>query len=247
MKLAVVMPCWNKLYFTMKTVDSLFAATETNDWQLILVDDGSTDETCEYAGDLFIKHGHGRVKYVRHTENLGVSAAWNSGLRCARAINAEYVAIVNNDLLFALGWDKPLIDALEADVKLAVVSPMSTFGKVPADFPDGSGRDYNPAGYVGYMPILGAAFCCKLSLFNETGFFPESCRVFWSDNWFVMAVQRLGYECGYAQDSYLHHAFCMTTTGIKDPSIWRNDKAEFDELVKDWGPLRPYRPDPRTK
>ena len=247
MKLAVVVPCLNHLYFTMKTVESLFSATETQDSALILVDDGSTDETCEYAGDLFKKYGNSRVHYVRHAENRGVSAAWNSGIRCARAIEAEYIAIVNNDLLFAPGWDIPLIRALEADHKLAVVSPMSTEQRLPDDWPEGKDRHENPAGYVGYMPILGAAFCCKLSLFNETGYFPESMRVFWSDNWFVMAAQRLGYECGYARESYLHHAFCMTTTGIKDPSIWRNDKAAFDELVKDWEPLKPYQPNPRTR
>ena len=97
MRLAVVMPVWNKLFFTMKTVDSLFPATETQDSALVLVNDGSTDETQQYAGDLFVKYGVERVKYVSHKENMGVSAAWNTGIRCARAIDAEYIAIVNND------------------------------------------------------------------------------------------------------------------------------------------------------
>lgn len=245
MKLAVVMPVWNHLYFTMKTVDSLFPATETQDSALVLVNDGSTDETQQYAGDLFVKYGVERVKYVSHKENMGVNAAWNTGIRCARAIDAEYIAIVNNDLLFAPGWDTPLIRALEADPKLAVVSPMSTFGRVPEDFPVGSGRNYNPAGYPGYMPILGAAFMFRSPLVNEIGFFPQEMRIYFGDNWIVQASQNAGYECGYAQDSYVHHLFCQTTSGLKNGELWAQDGPAFEAIVKDMKPFKPYRPHPR--
>ena len=208
-------------------------------FQLILVDDGSTDGTDEYANHLRNRYAQDCFKYVRHDENRGVSRAWNSGLR---ATTSPYTAIVNNDILFTPGWDTALINALEANPRLAVVSPLSTEGRMPPDWPAGAGRHTNPAGRIGYMPLLGACFLCRTSLFDEIGLFPESMRVYWSDNWLVMAVQNKGYECGYAQESYIHHQMCITTSKIKDGTIWANDRKAFAEFEKVLAPLRPYRP-----
>src|ERR1039458_2553764 len=191
MRLAVVIPCWNQLYFTKQTVESLFDTT-AEDFQLILVDDGSTDGTDQYANSLRNKYAQDCFQYVRHDENRGVTAACNSGLA---ATSSLYVAIVNNDVLFTPGWDTALLSALEDNPRLAVVSPLSTHGRVPPDWPAGAGREPNPAGYVGYMPIVGCCFMCRTALFDEIGMFPEELKIFFSDNWIVLASQAKGYEC----------------------------------------------------
>lgn len=241
MRLAVVMPVWNKLYYTQKTVDSLFSATVDADFTLIVVDDGSTDETWQYVNhDLVSKYGTGRINYIQHPENRGVNAAWNTGLRGAFAMNAENIAIINNDLLFAPGWDVPLLYELETNPKMGVISPMSTFGAIPPDWPDGRGRNYNPAGYMGYMPILGACFAARRQTFWEIGLIPEQMKIYFGDNWIVLAAQNKGYECGYAQESYIHHLFCQTTAGLKNSSLWAQDGPAFEALAKEMQPFKPY-------
>jgi GT2 family glycosyltransferase len=94
---------------------------------------------------------------------------------------------------------------------------------------------------MGYMPILGAAFMCRTALFDEIGMFPEELKIFFGDNWIVLASQAKGYDCGYAQDSYLHHLFCITTSKINQGPHWKYDGDAFKEIAAKIGiPMKPY-------
>jgi glycosyltransferase involved in cell wall biosynthesis len=87
---SVVIPTYNRAYCLGRTIDSVLNQTH-RDLELIVIDDGSTDDTGElisrsYAGD-------GRVRYVRQ-ENAGVCAARNHGFRLA---TGAYVALLDSD------------------------------------------------------------------------------------------------------------------------------------------------------
>jgi glycosyltransferase involved in cell wall biosynthesis len=239
--LAIVMPCYNHVDVTRRSVESLLESTVGDGLCLIMVDDGSSDGTWLYAAELRERLGDNQFHYHRSPKNLGVNASWNIGIECARARHAEYIAIVNNDVLFAPGWDVPLVASL-ADESVGVVSPLSTEGAVPLDWPNGNDRHPNPAGYMGYMPILGAAFMCRLSLFDEIGLFPadKGLRIYFGDNWIVLAAQHAGYQCGYDDDSYVHHLFCITTSEITDETIWQREGPIFDRIAEPMGAMIPF-------
>src|ERR1700742_2903638 len=80
--------------FLREAVDSVFAQTH-GDWELLLCDDGSTDDASAYARELAKQHP-GRVTYLEHPghENRGMSAARNLGLRHA---SGEFVAWLDAD------------------------------------------------------------------------------------------------------------------------------------------------------
>ena len=89
-KLSVIVPVYNTEKYLRECIDSILAQTFT-DFELILVDDGSTDSSgaiCdEYAGkDLRIQ--------VIHQQNGGATVARRSGVRVARG---EYVTFVDSD------------------------------------------------------------------------------------------------------------------------------------------------------
>lgn len=89
-KISVIVPVYNVEKYLSKCIESILAQTFT-DFELLLVDDGSTDgsgEICdEYAGkDVRVK--------VFHTENRGVSAARNLGIREA---SADWICFVDSD------------------------------------------------------------------------------------------------------------------------------------------------------
>jgi GT2 family glycosyltransferase len=240
-KFAVVMPCWNHVYTTTKSVESLFENTADKNFCLVLVDDGSTDDTRDYARDLGVRFGFRRFHYHRNRENLGVNASWNAGIAIARARGAEYIAVVNNDVLFAPNWDASLIESLR-DPKVGVISPLSTYGAVPLDWPRGAERNMNPAGYMGYMPILGACFAFRSKLIDEIGPFPEELRIYFGDNWIALAAQNKGYECGYDDKSYVHHFFCITTAALNNGPIWERESPIWERISKPLGELIPAVP-----
>jgi len=230
MKLAIVVPCYNQVETTKKSLESLFRETD-NDYSVLLIDDCSTDGTKEY-GQLLEKT-HSQVRYIRNAQNYGVNRSWNIGIKAAKALNPEYIFIVNNDLLYTRDWEKPMIQALE-NPKVGVVSPLSTCGPIPRDWPMGARRAPNPAGYMGYLTILGACFGSRASLYDDIGYFPEQLRIYYGDNWIALAAQAKGYKCGYV-NSYIHHLMCQSTSKLNNSAIWPVEQPIFRQIGKKYG------------
>jgi GT2 family glycosyltransferase len=200
-KLSVVIPLWNQLPLTQQCLRSLQENT-TAELEFVLVDDGSTDGTREWLQSEEPKTLAPNARMIVHFNegNHGVNYSWNRGLELA---SCPYVAVVNNDIIFAPSWDEPIVKALESDASLGIVSPYYTFGAVtPTDWPLGSQRQKN---WQKSCPILGCCFVFRRSLIERIGPIPESMRHFYGDHWIAWAVRQLGLRCGYARASYIHH------------------------------------------
>ena len=91
MRASVVIPCYNSLDFLPATVDSVLAQT-FGDFELVLVDDGGTDDLAGWAATV----DDPRVRVVRQ-DNAGVSAARNLGIDSARG---ELVVFLDSDDLW---------------------------------------------------------------------------------------------------------------------------------------------------
>ena len=98
-KVSVIVPCYQNGKTVEKTVRSILAQTERA-WELILVNDGSTDDTGEILDRLAMDDPRIRVM---HQKNGGVSAARNAGLEAACG---EWITFVDAD-------DWLLLDALQ--------------------------------------------------------------------------------------------------------------------------------------
>ena len=113
-KLSIIVPVYNVEAYLCKCVDSLLAQ-DYDDYEIILVDDGSTDKSgaiCdEYASPSFV-HSLTRsvVIKVLHQANAGLSAARNSGIRIA---NGEYLCFVDSDDY----WEPNVLGALMEQVE----------------------------------------------------------------------------------------------------------------------------------
>lgn len=88
--ISIIVPVYNAEQYLPRCIDSILAQTFT-DFELLLIDDGSTDSSgkicVEYAGKDF------RIR-VFHKENGGVSSARNVGLDKARG---EWVCFADSD------------------------------------------------------------------------------------------------------------------------------------------------------
>ncbi|MCC7193638.1 MAG: glycosyltransferase family 2 protein [Phycisphaeraceae bacterium] len=87
---SVIIPTYNREKLISATIDSIFAQS-FHDFEVIVVDDGSTDRTLEVIG----RYGD-RVKVLRQ-QNGGPGAARNTGIKNARG---EYVAFLDSDDLW---------------------------------------------------------------------------------------------------------------------------------------------------
>jgi glycosyltransferase involved in cell wall biosynthesis len=87
---SVIIPTYNRSYCVWKAIDSVRNQTHSN-WEVVVVDDGSTDDThsvirSRYGADV-------RIRYIYQT-NAGVSAARNTGIRASRG---NYIAFLDSD------------------------------------------------------------------------------------------------------------------------------------------------------
>ena len=90
-KVAVIMPCHNGAKTLSQAVQSVIAQTFTN-WELVFVDDGSTDGSPEIIRAFAA--GEPRIRCVRNEKASGASNARNKALRLTRA---RYVAFLDSD------------------------------------------------------------------------------------------------------------------------------------------------------
>lgn len=97
MKLSIVVPIYNVAPYLRKCVDSLLAQ-DISDYEIILVDDGSTDGSGAIADEILnancqLPIANCQIKVV-HQPNGGLSAARNTGVEVARG---EYIMFVDSD------------------------------------------------------------------------------------------------------------------------------------------------------
>ena len=85
---SVIVPCYNHAHYLPFAMRSILAQTFT-DWEAIIVDDGSTDNTREVAAQF----ADPRVRYI-HQGNRGLSGARNTGIREAMG---EYLCFLDAD------------------------------------------------------------------------------------------------------------------------------------------------------
>jgi glycosyltransferase involved in cell wall biosynthesis len=115
---SVVIPFWNAGTFLREAVDSVLAQTLPA-WELLLVDDGSTDRSSAIAQEYARRQPH-RIRYLEHEghQNRGVAASRNRGVREARG---EYVAFLDADDAWLPRKLEEQLAILEAEPEAALV------------------------------------------------------------------------------------------------------------------------------
>ena len=86
---SVIIPTYNRAHLIGRAIRSVLNQTY-QDFELIVVDDGSTDNTEEVVKGF----NDGRIRYIRHDENRGGAAARNTGIKASQG---EYIAFLDSD------------------------------------------------------------------------------------------------------------------------------------------------------
>jgi glycosyltransferase involved in cell wall biosynthesis len=109
---SVCIPTYQGARFIADTIDSVLAQTWP-DFELIIVDDQSPDETEALVG----AYRDPRIRYFRNPRNLGPEGNWN---RCLELARGEYFKLLPHDDLLAPNCLAEQVAALEADAAQAI-------------------------------------------------------------------------------------------------------------------------------
>jgi len=110
---SIIIPVWNKAELTRQCLTALGPATEDVSFELIVVDNGSTDGTKEFLASL-----GGDVRIITNQDNLGFAKACNQGAAAARG---RHLVFLNNDTIPVAGWLRALVDEIDAHPEVAIV------------------------------------------------------------------------------------------------------------------------------
>ncbi len=99
-KLTLILPAMNEEGNLERVVGRSIEVLneQVPDWEIVIVDDGSTDSTPELADQLAERDS--RIRAVHHPHNRGYGSAWRSGFAAARG---EYLMCMDSDGQFDLG------------------------------------------------------------------------------------------------------------------------------------------------
>jgi hypothetical protein len=112
---SVVMPTWNGEHFLHPAIESILSQTFP-DFELIIIDDGSTDSTPRILSEF--KDKDDRLIVLTNERNLGIAGATNRGLAAARG---EYVALQDHDDISLLHRFQTQVDFLKSHPEIALV------------------------------------------------------------------------------------------------------------------------------
>ena len=131
MKISVIIPCYNAARYLAECLDSILAQSE-QDFEMILVDDGSGDDTLAIA-QAYAKRD-ARI-HVYHQENAGVCAARNHAMEYAQG---EWITFVDSDDLLVPDAFEVMLGAVrdETDMVVCAHETFNENGQCDVVWPD---------------------------------------------------------------------------------------------------------------
>lgn len=146
-KISFIIPLFNHLAETQKMLSSLLTSLPVGlEYEIILVDDGSTDGTRGWLQAV----QDARIRVHLNERNMGYAATNNVGVGMAIG---EFIGLLNNDLLFEPGWLEPMLAVLQAPkLNAGVVGNVQT--RVADGTLDHAGVQLNPNAQFGHIQTL---------------------------------------------------------------------------------------------
>jgi GT2 family glycosyltransferase len=241
MKATVIIPNLNGKGWLKDSIESIFAQTE-QDFELIVIDNGSTDESLAIA-----RQYQARPNYtlIENGENTGFSHAVNQGIRAAKG---EYAVLFNNDAFAEPDWLAQLIAAAEAHPKVFAVQSLMIrhFTRELADdagdyvnilgFAAKTGDGRSAARYTKTKPIFsacGGAALYRKRILDEIGLFDENFFAYFEDVDISWRAQNAGYSCLLCPAAKCYH-ICGATTGAVKYNGFKSVQSGRNSILLPW-------------
>lgn len=248
-KVSIVILTYNNLHLTKECLISIEKNTGYNNYEVILVDNASTDGTRDFLRkNYFNKVGY---KVILNDSNLGFSGGNNIGLEAA---TGDTLVILNNDTFVGPFWLDGLVKSLNKYKKLGIVGPVTNNigneAKINISYTNWSEMDIEAIRYCAnnsnkiYYTNCVAFFCVAFSrkIYNEIG--PMSLEYglgFFEDDDYCMRLKKAGYDIGIVEDSFVHHHLSASFSKLKynkKKELMDRNKTFFE---KKWGKWQPHK------
>lgn len=217
-KVSVIIPLYNHAPYLEETIDSVVASSYPN-IEIIIINDGSTDNSEEVA--LKLKEKHENIQYL-YQENKGPAAARNNGIKIA---SGEYLLPLDADDLISNNYIEKAIEILESDKEVALVYCDAEF------FGERSGKWKLPPFSLKLLARENMIFCSALYRkpdWERVGGYSEEMTWGWEDWEFWISLLKNG---GKVEKLPLTGFYYRIRNGSRRKSTNKEAKRKTVELI----------------
>ncbi len=230
---SVVVSTFNRAEYLKKCVNFLLKLNFDN-FEIIIVNDGSTDNTRDYLDGLKT----GKIRVVHHKENLGLSSARNSGIKAAKY---DIIAFTDDDCLVDENWLKNISEGFTENNIGFVIGQVF----------------YIKKDYIGYFPErlvrninakwpMGCNIAYQKKVFDRIGYFEDSFFKYGNED-SEMAIRTIAGGFGFARSVeavVCHQAMDWDAKSLlksaKNASVWPILKKKYPDHYLAFGPPVKY-------
>lgn len=249
-RVSVIVLTQNKLPYTRLCLESLYRNTDCSHFELIVVDNASTDKTLTYLEGL--KRYLPNLYVIFNNRNEGFARATNMGIIHSRG---DYVVLLNNDTIVTPEWLSKLSGYLERDPRVGMVGPVTNSAgneqMIPVSYQSleeleafARQRSITHKGQSFEINML-AMFCVVIprQVIDQVGLLDERFELgTFEDDDFCYRVKSLGYKLICAEDVFVHHFGKATMGTLGDErylELFERNRKKFEQK---WGVRwRPHR------
>lgn len=214
MKISIIILSFNNYQETTgQCLDFLSADPDFNNWEVIIVDNGSDSATRQFLRNAKQRYPH--ITIIYSESNLGFSAGNNVGIKSAQG---DFVVLLNSDAFPPPGMIGKLVAHLKADDQLGMIGPVTnaagneqcihTLGEGMTEDIQ-AGLHYASAGNKDILSAYRLDFFCVViprRTFNQVGLLDEDFgRGYFEDLDYSLRVRDAGYLLGIAEDCFVYH------------------------------------------
>lgn len=243
--ISIVVLTYNNLAFNKACITSILQNTAYANYELIIVDNQSTDGTVDYLQELESEN-ISNVRVIYNNANLGFASGNNIGMEVAQG---EYVLLLNNDTVVSRGWLTAMVKHLEGNLRYAMCNPVTNSigneSKIRARYHNAEemqefaymytashmGEEYTDADR---LPLF--ATLIRKQVIDEVGMLDDSYKIgMFEDDDYSQAVLQAGYEIVIADDAFVHHVNNASFKKLSDQEykqIFEENKKLFEDK---WG------------
>lgn len=256
--ISVVTATYNKLNITQAYWASMLAHPPSSSWEIIWIDDGSTDGTREWLAELEAKSSElgslteldarihpcsnppVKIRVILNDKNLGYAANNNLG---AQSAQGDILAFLNNDLVLTPGWLEPLLEDLTPNQRMGIVGNVQL--QVANGLIDHAGIYFDlvgmPVHQFKYRPrealkivgttcraVTAACWCVRREVFFEVGGFDTGYRNGLEDIDLCLRLGQIGYTHWVDYRSVIWHHVSSS------PGRTKHNDANRARFLKKW-------------
>lgn len=233
---SIIILSYNALDYTQLCLESIRKNTEPGTYEIIVVDNGSTDGSAQWLAT------QSDIHCIFNQDNAGFPKGCNQGLAVAQG--TEFL-LLNNDTIVTPGWLTNLRIALYSAANIGAVGCLTNHSsnEQAISLPYQSIEELtevaekfnqsDPAKWYPWMMLVGFCLLFKREVYMRIGGLDEDFSPGnFEDDDYCLRMRQAGYELLLCGDTYIHHFGSVAFTGKNNAAQQRARQERYNKLIE---------------